>query len=303
MDGSTGLPRKKREVANHHIDSRVWNGFQLRSDDVIIATYGKSGTTWAQQIVSQILFGGRENLAVYAISIWLDSRVNPKRNRAILDAQMHRRIIKSHLPFDALPYAPAPKYIYVARDGRDTIWSFYAHLANANEHYFKLYNDTPGRVGPPLPPADPDQRRFFRRWLKEDGAPFWPFWEHVRSWWEARELPNVRLIHFNDLKRDLEGEMRKIASFLACPVPEQRWPELVEHCSFDYMKKNAAIFVPYSGAVFKGGAASFINKGVNGRWRDVLSKQDIRDYERMAREQLGDECAEWLANGWNGRPL
>src|SRR5579871_3639955 len=51
-------PKKTREIHNHHIDSTVWNDFKFRDDDIIISTYNKSGTTWMQQIVSQLLFNG-----------------------------------------------------------------------------------------------------------------------------------------------------------------------------------------------------------------------------------------------------
>ena len=110
-------------------------------------------------------------------------------------------------------------------------------------------------------------------------------------------MPNILLVHFNALKSDLEGEMRRIAAFLGCEVAEERWPLLVEHCSFDYMKANAANVAPLGGAIFDGGAQTFINKGVNGRWRDVLTSGDCADYERMARERLGEDCAQWLAAG------
>ena len=57
MDQMPATPRKTRELHNHHMDSTVWNDFKFRDDDVIVATYGKSGTTWAQQIVGQIMLG------------------------------------------------------------------------------------------------------------------------------------------------------------------------------------------------------------------------------------------------------
>jgi aryl sulfotransferase len=38
-------PQKTRELHNHHFDSTIWNDFQFRHDDIIIATYAKSGTT------------------------------------------------------------------------------------------------------------------------------------------------------------------------------------------------------------------------------------------------------------------
>jgi len=38
-------------------DSARWDGFDFRDDDIVISTYAKSGTTWTQQIVAQMLFG------------------------------------------------------------------------------------------------------------------------------------------------------------------------------------------------------------------------------------------------------
>ena len=58
------LPRKTREMHSNHFDSTIWNDFKFRDDDVVIATYAKSGTTWTQQIIGQILFNGREDVNV-----------------------------------------------------------------------------------------------------------------------------------------------------------------------------------------------------------------------------------------------
>lgn len=290
-------PRKTRELQNHHMDSTVWNDFAFRDDDVIVGTYAKSGTTWTQQIVAQLIFQGNADVAVAEISPWWDMRIIPPEVREQVLAQTHRRVLKTHLPVDALVLSPKAKYLYIGRDGRDVVMSMYNHHANFAPLAFELLNETPGRVGPPLPPADPDPRRYFRTWLDEDGAPFWSFWENIASWWAVRDLPNVKLVHFADLKRDLDGEMRAIADFLEVDVPAERWPEIVEHCTFDWMKANAPKVAPLGGAVWEGGASTFINKGVNGRWRDVLTAQDSLDYERLALENLGPDCARWLAAG------
>ena len=47
------------------------NEFRFRPDDVIVGTYGKSGTTWTQQIVGQLVFRSREDVNVPAVSPWL----------------------------------------------------------------------------------------------------------------------------------------------------------------------------------------------------------------------------------------
>lgn len=296
--GEHANPRKTRELHNHHFDSTIWNDFTFRNDDIIIATYAKSGTTWMQQIVSQLLFDAQTDLAVADMSPWLDLRVPPKQIKLpLVEAQTHRRFLKTHLPVDALVFSPKAKYIYIGRDGRDVVWSMYNHHITANDAWYAALNDTPGRIGPPIEPPTASVTQYYHDWLDRDGYPWWPFWDNVRSWWALRKLANVHFVHFNNLKRDMPGEIRKIAEFLAIPVNEQTWNDLLTHCSFDYMKSHANQSVPLGGAFWNGGAQTFIHKGTNGRWRESLQKDEVLKYERMAIEELGPECARWLATG------
>jgi aryl sulfotransferase len=291
-------PKKTREMHNHHMDSTFWNDFKFRDDDIIIASFGKSGTTWTQQIVSQLIFNGEEGLNVSDMSPWLDLRVPPREVKLpMIEAQKHRRFLKTHLEVDALVFSPKAKYIYVARDGRDVLWSLYNHYFNANELFYQAINETPGLVGPPVEKPTGSVRDFFLEWLDRDGYPFWSFWDNTISWWNTRHLPNVMLLHFNDLKADLPGEIRRMAAFLEIPIDESKWEAIVEHCTFDYMKKNAALSAPMGGALWEGGAETFINKGQNGRWKDVLTAEDNKGYEETAVARLGKDCARWLAIG------
>ena len=91
--------------------------------------------------------------------------------------------------------------------------------------------------------------------------------------------------------------MRAIAECLEIEVPEARWPAILEYCSFDYMKAHAEKSAPLGGVLWEGGAKSFINKGTNGRWRDLLTQADTDAYEARALKELGPDCARWLANG------
>jgi aryl sulfotransferase len=291
-------PVKKRELHSHHFDSTIWNEFRFRDDDIIISTYAKSGTTWMQQIIGQLLFNGATGLEVAEMSPWLDLRVPPKEVKLpALEAQSHRRFTKTHLPVDALVFSEKAKYIYIGRDGRDVLWSLYNHHLNANDAWYGALNDTPGRVGPPIDPPPASIVQYYNDWLENDGYPFWSLWDNVRTWWEIRNLPNVLFVHFGNLKADMPGEIRRIAEFLEIPIDEAKWEEILLHCSFDYMKANAAKSVPLGGAFWEGGAETFIHKGVNGRWRDVLSAEDSAKYEQRATAELGEECAHWLATG------
>jgi aryl sulfotransferase len=302
-EAAPALPVKIRELHSHHFDSTIWNGFRFRDDDIVIATYAKSGTTWVQQIIAQLIFDGADDLPVAEMSPWLDLRVPPKEIKlAAIEAQSHRRFFKTHLPVDALVFSPRAKYIYIARDGRDVVWSLYNHHATANDLWYQVMNDSPGRVGPPIGRPPESVRQYFLEWLDRDGYPFWPFWENIASWWAIRGLPNVMLLHFAQLKNDMPTQIRRIAGFLDIAVEGPRWPVILEHCGFEYMKAHAASAAPLGGTLWEGGAKTFLHKGTNGRWRDVLSAEDCRRYEEMAREKLGEECARWLATGIQPSP-
>jgi aryl sulfotransferase len=244
------------------------------------------------------MFDGEEGLETAEMSPWVDLRVPPKDIKlAAIEAQAHRRFLKTHLPVDALVFSQQAKYVYIGRDGRDVVWSMYNHHSNANQAWYDALNETPGRVGPPIDRLNVSIAKYFEEWLAQDGHPWYPFWENVRSWWAIRDLPNVHIMHFVNLKDDLPGEMQKLAAFLNIPINEEKWDDIVRHCTFDYMKANATKSVPLGGAFWDGGAQTFIHKGTNGRRRDVLSDEVVSSYECRADKELGPDCANWLATG------
>ena len=301
MNDSIQWPKKNCELHNHHMDSTVWNEFEFRDDEIIIGSFAKAGTTWTQQIVGQLIYNGDPDLMTEQLTPWLDLRVMPKEVKfEILEAQTKRRFIKTHLPLDALTFNPACKYLYVTRNLPDIAWSLHNHLLNANDEFYDMINNTPGLVGPRLERPSADVKEFWYRLLREDGYPNWSFWENVRTWWEFRDLPNLKLFHFNDLKQDLAGEIRDIANFLEITVDESRWNDIVEHCTFDWMKAHAEQVTPMGGHIFDDGAKVFINKGTNQRWKDVLTDADIQEYHELAINELGVECANWVFNGKAG---
>lgn len=291
-------PEKKREHWHHLLDSTIWNEFEFRDDDIFVVSYSKSGSTWVQQIVAQLIWNGMEGIVLSEVSPWIDCRFPSKEERLeIITNQTHRRFLKGHLPVDTMVFSPKAKYIYIGRDGRDVLWSLFNHHCIMKEDTIQSIDSVPERTGPPLGEAPSSVIDYFRNWLSKDGYPWWPYWEHIRSWWEVKDLPNVMLLHFSNLKTDIPGEIRRIAAFLDIPINEGKWDVILEHCSFKYMKAHADQSVPFGGDIFKRGGEGFIHKGINGRWRNVLSPEDIDAYQKMAREKLGAECARWLSTG------
>ena len=183
---------KTRELQTRVSDSTIWNEFRFRNDDIVIATHPKAGTTWMQQIVGQLLFGGDPNLNVGRLSLWVDMRLPPKAEKlAQLEAQTHRRFLKTHLPADALVMSPKARYIYVGRDGRDVVWSYHNHLATMTQEFRDQLNNLPGVDAPLMEPPPDDIREFWRLWLDRENYPQFSFWNHIRSWWALRDRPNI----------------------------------------------------------------------------------------------------------------
>ena len=73
--------------------------------------------------------------------------------------------------------------------------------------------------------------------------------------------------------------------------------QFISVSAFSLPKQNAGKVAPLNGAFWEGGATTFIHKGTNGRWKDLLTEEDCASYEKQAEERLGNECAEWLKNG------
>jgi len=292
----------QREYRTWALDSRRWRDYRPRPDDIVIATYPKCGTTWMQRIVSVLVFQTPEPKPVMQISAWIDRRFGEPLEAVLaqIEAQRHRRFLKSHLPLDGMPFYDEVKYIHVARDGRDACMSFHNHGSNftpqALERLDKagLQDETINRPYPRLP-ADPAE--FFHQWIVKEGSPFMSFFHFEQSWWEARERPNVLLVHYNDLKADIAGEMRRIARFLGISVDPGLWPDLIAAANFEAMRRDGDTIMGAVAQSFQEGSRRFFFQGTNDRWRGVVSKDDLALYEAQAKATLSPPCADWLAKG------
>ncbi len=296
----------KRIYQCHHFDSTRWDYYEPRDDDIIIGTSYKAGTTWAQAIIAHMLFpDGNFPAPPAMMSPWIDMRVIPLEVFLNdIKAQKHRRFLKTHLPFDGMRYEENVKYLYVTRDGRDVFMSLWNHYRNMADDIYFLMNHLAGRVGDEFPRAPEDIHDFWQTWVQdswfENEVGGWPYWSHlsnVQGWWDQRHLPNVQLIHYNDLLGDTENELRFIADYLEIEVPENAWSNIVEAVSFKTMKSKADDYVPGGGIFWNGGAQTFMNKGTNGRWKEVLSDTELAQYDDACQRALSDDCREWLETG------
>lgn len=299
----------RRVIRTWHMDSRRWDAYRPRAGDVVVATYPKCGTTWTQQIVSLLIFQSPEPRPVTMIAPWIDSRFMRPLDDMIgaIEAQTHRRALKSHLPFDALPRYGEVRTIHVARDGLDALMSWHNHSLRYKRH---AALDAAGigdeTVGRPYPRPAESPRAFFREWMglegpeREGDVSAAAFFDTEKSYWSARRAANLLLVHYNDLLADLDGEMRRIAAFLGIETPAALWPQLVEAATFASMKRDGTALLPMIDAGFQGGADGFIYAGRNERWREALSEDDVAFYRARAAREMSPGLNLWLAQGRRG---
>lgn len=302
---SSALPSIEHVYQNFIIDSTRWDNFEPRNDDVIVATPYKCGTTWMQNIVLQLIFQDGEPKTNDDYSRWLDNRIPPIDG--VLDffqAQKHRRCIKSHLPLDGLRFLPEAKYIVVGRDPRDVFMSMWNHYKSYTPEFFKMLENMPDRVGPMLEPCPEDIRELWAMWVNKgwfdwetEGYPHWSNFRHVQTWWDFKHLPNILYVHYNDMLADLSGEIARVAEYLDIEVSNEMLATITDLTTFKSMKRDALKQNPENYSIFKGGAATFINKGTNGRWHDVLTEEDLEMYDATAHRELSDNCRAWLEYG------
>ncbi len=304
-----------RQLVHHFgfvYDSARWQGFQLRPDDIIISTPPKCGTTWTQMICAMLIFQTPELPQPLAlISPWLDMLSRARRDVvADLDAQQHRRFIKTHTPLDGLPLHESVTYICVGRDPRDVAISMDNHNQNMDRDAFEAARDAAAKIDgielPPLsprppPPADPRER--FWLWadnpapITDSASTLLRTLRHLEGFWNVRTAENVVLLHYDDLKEDLGGQMRGLADRLGITVPAERWPELVHAATFDAMRERAADTVPSPRINLWRDREQFFHRGTSGQWRDLLDEDDLRRYEKRVAELTTAELSLWLHRG------
>ncbi|WP_436793899.1 sulfotransferase domain-containing protein [Actinospongicola halichondriae] len=291
-------------------DSARWAGFEHRDDDIVIATPAKSGTTWMQNIVGMLVLGTPDlGRPITEISPWLDMLTRPLDEVvAMLEAQEHRRFIKTHTPLDGLPFDERVTYISVLRHPLQVALSDVDHGRNADRDVMiPLRGEVAGFDDladlPPPPERSDDPRERMQQWLDDPtdyGSPggtvsLAQLLTHARTYWDARDRPNVHLFHYSDLRRDLAGQMRRVAEVLAVPIPDD-FETFVEAATFDRMKAAADRTAPDAEFGTWKSNSDFFRSPEDRTW-DFLTEDDLAHFESRLLELAGPDLAAFMCNG------
>lgn len=292
-----------RSYDNHILDCEIWNKIKLRHDDIIIASAPKAGSTWMCRIVGLLIHKNPNRIDDSVMDApWIESKELQKQTDVLKNIQAitHRRFFKTHIPLSALPFEYGVKYIHIARDTRDVFMSMLNHWALISDYL--IANN---RNHPPLLSSQGTIKEIWKKYTsqsvydwEEDGWPYWSNNTYTESFWKNRNLPNILLIHYNDLLTNLSGQMKRIASFLGInDLNQNLLHEFAHAASFEVMKKDGDKLLPAYNKVFKGGAKAFIHKGFNGRWKEEFGLKELELYKRM-NKRYDPDMIDWLESGY-----
>ena len=294
-----------RRYASRDEDSARWEGFAFRPGDIVVSTRSKHGTTWVQTILLLLIHQRPALPAPLAeLSPWLDHLAEARTSVvARLEAQQHRRVIKTHTPLDGVPADERVTYVVAARHPLDAAVSLYHQGDNLDRRRLQELTGAPGGVAPgPRPPL----REWLQGWIDADADPreeldslpgvLW----HLSDAWSRRHRANVVLVHYDDLLTGLGAQMRRLAELLQIEVSPAPWDELVEAATLPAMRSRADVLAPDTGAILRDRAA-FFRRGTSGAAAEILDAGTLARYDRATAVLAPADLLRWVHGPQVGR--
>lgn len=246
--------------------------FKPQTQDIIVATAMKAGTTWLQNIVFELLQNGQGDLSdsgfrhLYAASPWLETgkHASVSLHNAARLGDKGRRLIKTHLPAELCPWAMDAKFIYLARD---PVASF-----TSCQHFLQQL------TGPFCPGKDT-----LLDWFLSDQM-WWGDWpSHVAGWYQrSGKHSNVLFLNYADLQKNPHQHIARIAQFLDIATDEKLINTVAEKTSKRYMATHEMQFSMAPPTLFSAATQAGFISGE----RSKISPEDAERIRKYCKQAL-----------------
>lgn len=272
-----------------NVGEERWEGlrkFAIRPDDVFIAGYPRSGTTWLQQIVRLLRSGGKGDVQRLDLTVpFMDIIGSPPARlmdyHVDLEGVPSPRAYKTNLPYEfvpgGLPHTTPAKYVYVARNPKDAAVSMWHHQSNMAHH--------------PARPWD----EFFSSYFGNDPIPYGNCFDHVLGWWSHRDASNILFLTYECMKRQPSTCIEQVGKFIGIETTRELVEQVAEKSAFSNMRKDATANHRWleEKLLRPGLEGSYVRKGIVGDWRNHFTAEQDRLFHQMYAEKTGGSGLEF----------
>lgn len=233
--------------------------FGERDDDIYVATYLKSGTTWMQMLLYQLTTKGDISFEhIYDVSPW--PRHHAERGNEVPDLPSPR-IIKMHDPYHKIQKGKKGRFIYILRDGRDVAHSLF--------HHRKSYNNQ--KITP--------EENFEMSFRSKDDMNWFDF---NAQWLRNKNRHWILYVRYEDLQTDFVRELFRIAGFIGVEIKHEDVARITERCSFAFMKAHEEKFGEQPPKekhemVYN----RFIRSGKVGEGKETMKEEDLKFFKEQ----------------------
>ncbi|XP_060091074.1 sulfotransferase 1C1-like [Heteronotia binoei] len=261
----------------YDIWDKIWT-FQAKSDDLLIATYAKAGTTWTQEIVDMIQHDGDTEKCRRAPTAerqpfieWVIHESLPSGLDQALKIPSPRTL-KTHLPVQLVPpsfWEQNCKIIYVARNAKDNAVSYY-HFHRMNQ----------------IMPEPGTWEEFLEKYLA--GKVLWGSWyDHVKGWWRAKDNHRILYLFYEDIKKNPRREIQKVMQFLEKDLDNEILDKIIQHTQFEIMKDNPmANYTAMPSEIMNHKISPFMRKGAVGDWKNHFTVAQNEKFDKVYKQKM-----------------
>ncbi|XP_038047818.1 sulfotransferase family cytosolic 1B member 1-like [Patiria miniata] len=257
--------------------------FQVRDDDIYMVTFPKSGTHWLGEIIDYVMSEGRDDFdrtnmsAVLEITMEADPSkfASATPGYKILETMASPRIMGTHCLPNLLPpqvMDKKPKMFYLARNPKDLMVSYFIFIK------------------PFLTPTLQTWEGFL--FMLVAGQMVGGSWfDHVLSYWERRNDDNLLFLKYEDLHKDLKGNIRKVAAHLGKNLSDDVIDKIAERVTLAGMQKTYKNIEEAHGEKGKKmthlfGMAPYLRKGKVGGWKEVFTAEQSALFDMIYAEKM-----------------
>ena len=264
------MPRTEMPRSRRFQKSLVW-----------LASYPKSGNTWARIFLGNYLYNRRTPMPInqvhrlgvtdaaaecyHAAAKGAFDRADPllalklrgRMLRWVMSNDADINLIKTHaikatlFGVEMIPASLSRSAIYILRNPLDMVISYARHFGRTPEEAAGAI----ARSDTTIAASEKSVKQYIGNWS-----------DHVRSWTRVRDFP-VLVLRYEDMQADPHAAFAKVLSHLGVPVDAERLDRAVRFSSFDELRRQEERdgFAEHANMPDR-----FFHTGRSGQWRGVL---------------------------------